>query len=74
METKSKILISELLLFAAIGFSIYLLAIVASFIGCCVGITQVIFDQVLLVLAISGFVAFGVCSYFTCFKKKKENR
>lgn len=74
MEAKLKIFISELLLFALIGFLIYLLVIVASFIGCCLGVTQVIFDQILLVLVISGLVVFGVCSYFTCFKKKIENK
>lgn len=74
MEAKLKILFSEFLLFATIGFFIYLLVILAGFIGCCVGITEVLFDQILLVLVIIGVVTFVACSYFICFKEKSKNR
>lgn len=73
-NSKLKIVITEVLLLSLIGFVIYVLAIVASFMGCCLGVTNVIFDQIVLILSISGIVAFGVCSYFTCFKHKSANR
>jgi len=72
METKLKNIVCESLLFSFIGFLVYLLAIVASFMGCCLGVTNVIFNQILLMLAISGVIAFGVGSYFICFKKKAQ--
>lgn len=69
METRLRIVVSEILLFSSIGFVIYLLAITVSFAGCCFGITSGMFDQILLALGFSGLVVFGVCSYLTCFKK-----
>lgn len=72
-NSKLKIVISEVLLLSLIGFIIYVLAIIASFMGCCLGITNVIFDKIVLILSISGIVAFGICSYFTCFKNKLSN-
>jgi len=69
METRLKIVVSEVLLFSLIGFVIYLLAIMAGFVGYHLGITNVMFDQVLLVLVLSGLVVFGACSYLTCFKR-----
>jgi len=72
METKLKNIVCESLLFSIIGFLVYLLAIVASFMGCCLGVTNVIFNQILLMLAISGVIVFGVGSYFICFKKKAQ--
>jgi len=71
MEAKLKIVISEGLLFSSIGFAIYLLAIIVSFVGCCFGITSGMFDQILLALVISGLIVFGVGSYFTCFKRSR---
>ncbi len=72
METKLKNIVCESLLFSFIGFLVYLLAIVASFMGCCLGVTNVIFNQILVMLAILGVIAFGVGSYFICFKKKAQ--
>ena len=66
MEAKFKIVIREALLFSAIGFLIYVLAIAVSFMGCCLGITGLMFDRVVLTLVITGIVVFGICSYFTC--------
>ena len=71
MEARLKIVVSEILLFSLIGFVLYLLAITASFIGCCFEITNVMFDQILLALIFSGIVVFGVCSYLTCFKRSR---
>jgi len=72
METKLKKIVCESLLFSLIGFLVYLSVIVAGFMGCCIGITNVIFHQILVILAISGVIAFGVGSYFICFKKKAQ--
>ncbi len=73
MEAKLKVIVSEVLLFSTIGFVIYLLAIVASFMGCCLGVTQAIFNQILIGLTVIGVTALGACSYFICFRKKPEN-
>ncbi len=72
METKLKNIVCESLLFSFIGFLVYLLAIVAGFMGCCLGVTNVMFNQILLILTISGVIAFGVGSYFICFKKRAQ--
>ena len=72
METKLKNIVCESLLFSFIGFLVYLLAIVAGFMGCCLGVTNIMFNQTLLILTISGVIAFGVGSYFICFKKRAQ--
>ncbi len=72
METKIKNIVCESLLFSIIGFLVYLSVIVAGFIGCCMSITNVVFNQILIILAISGVITFGVGSYFICFKKKAQ--
>ncbi len=72
METKLKNIVCESLLFSFIGFLVYLLIIAAGFMGCCFNVTNVMFNQIIVVLAISGALAFGIGSYFLCFKKKAQ--
>ncbi len=73
MKANSKIIMKATLIFAFIGFVTYLLIILASFLGCCTGITGHTFHQVLTVLVVAGGVTFGVCFYNNCYKGTKED-
>jgi len=59
------------ILFASIFFVIYLLIAIASFFGCCTGITTFFYDKVVWILVGLGFVVFGFCFYNNCYKKKE---
>jgi len=72
MEAKKKIIYSELLLFSFIGFLIYLSVIIGGFIASEMGVTSAGFNSIFWGEAIIGFLSFAVCSYLTCFKKKKR--
>lgn len=72
MKAKLKNIVCGSLLFSFIGFLVYLSVIVASFMGCCIGVTNMVFNQIFVILIISGVVAFGVGSYFICFKERAQ--
>lgn len=58
--------------FAFFGFITYLLIILASFLGCCTGITSSGFNVVLIVLVVACLGTFGVCFYNNCYKAKNK--
>ncbi|NOX84897.1 MAG: hypothetical protein GXO86_02860 [Chlorobi bacterium] len=61
MKANTKILMKATLIFAFIGFITYLLLILASFLGCCTGITGHTFHQIVTVLVVASVVTFGIC-------------
>ena len=71
MKTNSKIF-KGTIIFAFIGFITYLLIILASFLGCCTGITSSGFHIVLIILIVAGLGTFGICFYNNCYKGSKD--
>ncbi len=71
MKTDSKIF-KATIIFAFIGFITYLLIILASFLGCCTGITSNGFNVVLIILVVASVCTFGICFYNNCYKGSKD--
>ena len=72
MNTNKIIFTKVLLLFASIGFLTYILIILASFLGCCTGITRNGFHILLIVLSTASMITFAVCVYNNCYKGTKD--
>ena len=72
MNTNRIIFTKVLLLFASIGFLTYLLIILASFLGCCTGITSNGFHVLLIVLSTASMLTFAICVYNNCYKATKD--
>ena len=70
-----RVVLSNLaLLFGIIGFTGYLLLIIASALGCCAGIATIGFSKILLFILSVAVVILGVCMYNNCCRRsKKEN-
>jgi len=73
MKENLKIFVNATLLFSVIGFVTYLLLITASFFGCCTGITQHVFHQVIIILSVAGVATFGICFYNNCYKTRQHH-
>lgn len=67
-----KFFVNFSLTFAVIGFITYLLIVIASFFGCCVGLTDFMYQKIILALVIIGTITFGVCMYNNCSKHLKN--
>lgn len=72
MRLSLKIFVNAALTFAAIGFVTYLFIIFAGFFGCCAGITDFLFNKIVLLLVAAGAVTFGVCLFNNCYKSIKK--
>lgn len=72
MRLNLKIFVNAALTFAAIGFVTYLFIIIAGFFGCCAGITDYLFNKIVLLLVVAGAVTFGVCLYNNCYSSLKK--
>ncbi len=69
-ERKSQTVYKEIILFSFIGFLVYLSVIVSGYVSYMLGVSSEKFNSVFWWVAAIGILAFGVCSYFTCFKNK----
>lgn len=67
MNTSLRIFTKAALTFAAVGFVTYLFIIIAGFFGCCAGITDYLFNKIVLILVVAGGVTFGICLYNHCY-------
>lgn len=72
MRLSLKIFVNAALTFAVIGFITYLFIIIAGFFGCCAGITDHLFNKIVLLLVSAGAVTFGVCLYNNCYASLKK--
>ncbi|MBN2614516.1 MAG: hypothetical protein JXR71_02370 [Bacteroidales bacterium] len=70
METKLKLVVSEVLILALIGFIGFLLVLASGFVGHHIGMSKDVFEYVLFSLTGLGAVAFAICSYRNCFRRK----
>ena len=60
------------ILFGAIGFAGYLFILMASFLGCCAGLTSLFYHKVVIFVLLAAVVAFGVCLYHNCSHAAKD--
>lgn len=62
------------LLFGIIGFTGYLFLIIASALGCCVGVTTIAYHKIVLFILSAAVVVFGICMFNNCCRitKKEE--
>ncbi len=67
MKLNLKIFVNAALTFAIVGFVTYLFIIIAGFFGCCAGITDYLFNKIVLILVVAGAVTFGICLYNNCY-------
>ncbi len=72
VDAKSKMIYKVILLLSFIGFLVYLSVIISGYVAYLFGVTSQKFDLIFLGLAIIGIISFGICSYLTCFKNKKN--
>lgn len=72
MRLNLKIFVNAALTFAVIGFVTYLFIIIAGFFGCCAGITDYLFNKIVLLLVAAGAITFGVCLYNNCYSSLKK--
>jgi len=62
------------LLFSAIGFATYLFILIAGFFGCCTGITEFLYDKIVLIIVICSAVLWILCSYHNCCKLREKQK
>lgn len=67
-----KIFVNAALTFAVIGFVTYLFIIVAGFFGCCAGISDSLYYQIIIAIVVAATIAFGVCMYNNCYLSSKK--
>jgi len=70
MKTRMKLFLNATLTFAIIFFIVYLLIAIASFFGCCTGVTTFFYNRIVWVLLALGVLVFAFCFYNNCYKKK----
>ena len=69
MKTRMKLFLNAALTFAVIFFIVYLLIAIASFFGCCTGVTAFFYDRMVWILLALGILVFAFCFYNNCYKK-----
>lgn len=67
-----KIFVNAALTFAVIGFVTYLFIIVAGFFGCCAGISDSLYYQIIIAIVVAAAIAFGACMYNNCYLSSKK--
>ncbi len=72
MKMSLKIFVNAALSFAVIGFITYLIIIIAGFFGCCAGITDSLYYQIIIAIVAIGAITFGVCMYNNCYLRNKR--
>ncbi len=73
MKTPRTYLLKAILYFSLILFVVYLLMLLASYFGCCSGISTAFYLNVVWVLLGIGALVFAFCFYYKCFMKRGEN-
>ncbi len=73
MENSRKLFINSTLLFAFIGFVTYGFIVFVSFLGCCAGLTSLIFSKLISGIIIIAVSLFIFCVYNNCIKIPKAN-
>lgn len=61
------------LLFGIIGFIGYLFLIIASFFGCCAGLTTLVYHKLVLGILTLAVVVFIICMYNNCCRTKGKD-
>lgn len=72
MRLSLRIFVNAALSFAAIGFVTYLFIVIASFFGCCAGISEFLYHKIVIGLVVLGALVFGFCLYNNCYKISKQ--
>lgn len=72
MKMSLKIFVNAALTFAVIGFITYLFIIIAGFFGCCAGISDSLYYQIIIAIVAAAAVTFGVCMYNNCYLSSKK--
>jgi len=73
MKKFTKTFLTASLLFAVIFFVVYLLAFVASFFGCCAGISTLLYNNIVWLLFGIGAITFAFCMNNICNKEGKNS-
>lgn len=61
------------LLFGAIGFGGYIFVIVASYFGCCSGVTTPVFNKIVALILALSVILFVFCMVNNCCGSKKDD-
>jgi hypothetical protein len=72
MKPSLKLFVNAALSFAIIGFVTYLFILIAGFFGCCVGISNSLYDQIIIAIIAAAAISFGVCMYNNCYLSSKK--
>ncbi len=67
MKLSLKLFVNAALSFAIVGFITYLFIVIASFFGCCAGMSNFIYHKIVIALVVLGATAFGYCMYNNCY-------
>ncbi len=72
MNGSIKIFVNAALSFAVVGFVTYLFIIIASFFGCCAGLSSFLYHKIVLAIVVAGAATFGFCLYNNCYKASRK--
>ena len=72
MKLNLKLFVNSALSFALIGFITYLFIVIASFFGCCAGISEFLYHKIVIVLVVIGTLVFGFSMYNNCSKASQN--
>lgn len=73
MKTNMMYILKATLTFSLIFFVVYIIMIIASYFGCCSGITTAFYNTIVWVALGLGAIVFAFYFYYKCFKKRMEN-
>jgi len=66
------VLANVALLFGIIGFAGYLFLIIASALGCCVGLTTIAYHNIVLFVLSAAVVIFAICMFNNCCRVRNK--
>ena len=69
MKARMKLFLNSALTFAVIFFVVYLLMVLAAFLGCCTGVTDFFYERLIWIIVALGILVFALCFYNSCYKK-----
>lgn len=73
MKTGLKIFVNAALIFTLVGFATYIFILIVGFFGCCAGISDYLFQNIVNIIFIAGAVTFGISMYNNCYQSLKKN-
>jgi uncharacterized membrane protein len=72
MKKGVKILVNAVFYFGAITFLTYLFLIISGYFGCCLGLSEMLYDKIVLIVVVCAAITLGFCILNNCIKISKK--